>query len=90
MIKNCNKKLQGQAECFVGSMQMVHLKKDFTNPCTSNGAAVTRLKKWQLYIIYLNVQGIEHRHTKDTERIQKSTHYKCCYHRKSLFFFLSK
>lgn len=41
MIKNCNKKPQGLEKCFVGSMQMVH----FTNPCTSNEAAVTGLKK---------------------------------------------
>lgn len=45
MIKNCNKKPQGLEKCFVASMQMVHLKKDFTNPCTSNEAAVTGLKK---------------------------------------------
>lgn len=53
MIKNCNKKLQGLEKCFVGSMQMVHLKKEFTNPCTSNGAAVTRLEKNMATLCYL-------------------------------------
>lgn len=42
-------------------------------------------KKWQLYIIYLNVLGIKHRHTKYMKRIQKSTWCKCCKHRKVLF-----